>query len=146
MSEEIIWIFLLNTASSLVLTGIVWLVQITGYSSLLRVHREEFKRHHRHLTGRVLLLCLPFMVIEMASSIYLVMRAETLILYHLGGLLVVIGIWISSFLLHLPMQLRLSRGFNEELIRKLSDTNWLRVILWSAKSAISLQVLSELIS
>lgn len=143
MSEEMIWIFLLNIASSLVLTGAIWMVQLTGYTSLARIHREDFKQHHRSLTGRVLLLILPIMVLELVTSIYLVIYTETLLLYHLTGLIMVLAIWISTLLLHLPMQLRLHKGFDEELVHKLRDTNWLRVILWSSKSVISLQVLVE---
>ncbi|MEX2584958.1 MAG: hypothetical protein WD315_01110 [Balneolaceae bacterium] len=143
MSEETIWIFLLNIASSLVLTGAIWMVQLNGYNALARIHREDFKKHHRSLAGRALLLILPLMVLELVTSIYLVIYTETLLLYHLTGLIMVIAIWISTLLLHLPMQLRLHKGFDEELVHKLRDTNWLRVILWSSKSVISLQVLLE---
>ncbi|MEX1062304.1 MAG: hypothetical protein WEC12_01765 [Balneolaceae bacterium] len=146
MTEELVWVFLLNTACSLILTGIIWFMQIVYYPVLPRLYRAEFKRHHRFIVSRSVFIAGPFMAGELISSIYLASNAEQFFLYHLGGLIIVAILWLSTFFIQLPAHFRLNKGYNEEFVKKLTDTNWLRTILWSAKSLISLQALFQLTS
>lgn len=145
MTEETIWIGILNIAASLLLTGMVWLLQLLFYPTLEKLHRADFVSHHRSLYMRITLLALPVMLIELTTSVWLVLYAETRFLYHLAGLIAVGMIWLSSLFLHIPIHIRLRKGFDERLVQRLGEINWIRIILWSAKSLISLQVLHGMI-
>jgi hypothetical protein len=44
-----------------------------------------------------------------------------------------------------PQHAKLTGGFDEHAIRKLVHTNWIRTILWSVKSALSLYILLSIV-
>lgn len=144
MSEEFIWVLIVNIAASLLLTGMVWLIQLAGYPALTKLHRAEFSRHHRNLTVRSATIAAPVMIAELVTTIWLILNAETLFFYHLAAGIVVIILWLLTLGIHIPAHIRLQQGYDESHINRLSDANWLRIILWSAKSLISLLVLSNL--
>ena len=43
-------------------------------------------------------------------------------------------VWLSTFVLQVPIHNRLKSGKDERLIRRLVATNWVRTIAWSLKA------------
>ncbi len=141
MSEEILWVFILNTTCSIALTGIIWYIQVVHYPTFSRLYRAEFIRHHRFHIIRTAFVVAPLMMIELATSGYLVFYSETLLFYHITGLIIVVLIWLSTFLIQAPMHFKLQKGYDGELVKRLIDSNWIRTLLWSAKSLLSLHAI-----
>ena len=73
------------------------------------------------------------MLIELALAGLLLVAADFGLKYIICGLLV-ICIWLSTFLLSVPCHQRLNRGKNLKVINLLIMTNWPRTILWSLKA------------
>jgi hypothetical protein len=138
MSEDILWVFILNTTCSVALTGIVWFVQVVHYPAFSRFYRAEFIRHHRFHIIRTAFVVTPLMIIELATSGFLVFNSDALHFYHITGLIIVILIWLSTFLIQAPIHIKLQKGYNDDLVKRLIDSNWIRTLLWSAKSLLSL--------
>jgi len=55
------------------------------------------------------------------------------------GLLVVV--WASTFTIQVPLHARLSTGFDENVWRRLVNTNWVRTIAWTGRGVIALLML-----
>lgn len=134
-------IFILNIFCSFFMCGLIWLVQLVHYPFFSRAERSQFTEHIRFHGMRISFVVLPVMIAELISSILLTFYAPSFQTIHLIGLIVVILIWLSTFLLQVPQHAKLTGGFDEHAIRKLVHTNWIRTILWSVKSALSLYIL-----
>ncbi len=138
-------IFILNIFCSFFMCGLIWLVQLVHYPFFSRAERSQFTEHIRFHGMRISFVVLPVMIAELISSILLTLYAPSFQTIHLIGLIVVILIWLSTFLLQVPQHAKLTVGFDEHAIRKLVHTNWIRTILWSVKSALSLYILLSIV-
>lgn len=136
-------ILLLNTFSSIFLCGLIWMVQLVHYPFFLRADRTQFTDHIRFHGFRISFIVLPVMITELISSILLTLYATEFQTIHLLGLIVVIMIWVSTFLLQVPQHAKLIVAFDEKAIRKLVRTNWIRTILWSFKSVLALYLINS---
>lgn len=145
MTGETIQIVLLaNVASTLMLVGLIWFVQIVHYPQLARVGREQFTGYeaaHIRLTTRV--VAGP-MLVEAATSALLVWQPPSpdLALACGAGLALVLVIWMSTITLQVPKHDVLAKAFDVDTIRALVRSNWIRTIGWSLRGALVLYLLS----
>lgn len=58
---------------------------------------------------------------------------------HLAGTLV-LAIWVSTFVVQVPLHGRLVRGFEISVHRRLVRTNWLRTAVWSVRGVLALLI------
>ena len=138
-------IFLACLAATLGMTGLIWFVQVVHYPLLGKVGSATFADYHAdhtRLTGRVVFL--P-MVVELFTSIYLVVDrprhlTPTLAWLGLGFALITWG--VTAFL-SVPAHNHLSRGFDPTWHRSLVATNWMRAVAWTAHSAVLLIALNR---
>ena len=117
------------------MTGIIWLVQLVIYPQFLNVGIGEFSRYHkRHLSG-IGMLVAPLMVTELALSGLAVwqFRQHSLQGLTIAAAAITAALWLTTFLLHVPLHRVLERGWSERHIHRLISTNWIRTILWSAR-------------
>ena len=108
--------------------GLIWLVQIVHYPSFLFVDQIKFKKFNSFHQSKITYIVLPVMLIELASSV-LVSYFSINILNSIN-LLLLIGVWLSTFLLSVPIHSKLLVGFNEAKIMSLVRTNWLRTLFF----------------
>ena len=139
-------IFLLNVASTLVMTGVIWFVQVVHYPLFNRVGLAEFARYeadHSNLTG---LVVVPLMLVELATAALLVWQQLPDIskFWLVVGLALVVLIWATSFFVSVPQHGKLASGFDLAAYRTLVTTNWIRTLAWSARSLIVLYLLGKL--
>jgi hypothetical protein len=142
MSYELI--FLINTFSSFFLTGLIWLVQLVHYPSFRFVGNgnfADFQMHHVHSIAKIVI---PVMVAEITSSFGLAWIDGWLSLNAVGFYGVIL-IWAATGLFSVPAHSTLEAGKNKEAINKLVSTNWIRTILWTTKSGITMYLLYKLI-
>lgn len=128
------------------MTGLVWFVQVVHYPLFAYVGGNfvPYEQLHTVRTGWVVA---PVMLAELGSSILLVFnprfvsRNEAVI-----GLLLVIGLWVSTWALQIPQHTTLSQGYDMRAQRFLVMSNWLRTVLWSVRSGLLLYWLGRALS
>tara|TARA_R100001143_G_scaffold44720_1_gene40085 strand:+ start:2095 stop:2532 length:438 start_codon:yes stop_codon:yes gene_type:complete len=138
-------ILLVNIFSSFFMCGVIWLVQLVHYPFFFRADRTQFTEHIRFHGFRISFIVLPVMTLELISSILLTIYAPDFQALHLIGLIVVLLIWVSTFLLQVPQHAKLVDKFDENAILKLVRTNWIRTILWSIKSGLALYLIASIV-
>lgn len=122
---------ILHLVVTSILVGIIWIIQMVHYPSFRFVSRENFDPFHRHHTSSITPIVAPAMVIELSLVIYICYREFSII--NLTQLTFVLIVWISTFLIQVPIHNKLAEVFSQELVEKLIKTNWVRTILWTAK-------------
>jgi len=128
------------------MTGLIWFVQVVHYPLFAYVN-GNFVRYEQLHTVRTGWVVAPVMLAELGSSALLVLnprfvsRNEAII-----GLLLVIGLWVSTWALQIPQHTTLSQGYDAAAQRFLVTSNWLRTILWSVRSGLLLYWLGRALS
>ena len=137
-----------QTAATLFMTGVIWIVQSVHYPLFALVGRDGFpdyaREHQRRITG-VVAVAMP---VEAVTAVLLLLATPTGVqkgLLVLGAILL-LPIWLSTALLQVPAHRRLSAGFDDRAVSRLVETNWLRTALWSARSTLILVVLAQAIN
>ena len=124
-----------NLSISWGLMILIWLVQLIIYPSFSRISPEEFKAYHRWYVIRISSVVLPLMVAELILSIWWVLSDDYSAISVSAGLLVLI-VWLSTFVLQVPIHNRLKAGREDREIRRLVATNWIRAAAWSLKAVV----------
>lgn len=128
------------------MTGLIWLIQLVQYPLMSRVGDEFFVQYELLHCRNITPIVLPLMTVELFSSAWLAWKplqgqdAVLIIGCVLTGL-----IWASTFFLQVPMHDQLSQAFNAEIHSRLVQTNWIRTVLWSARSALMIWVLANIL-
>jgi hypothetical protein len=137
-------ILLLHTVSTFSLLGLIWFVQLVHYPLFAHAARGSFSTLAINHQKRTSLVVVPLMTTELftATTLALAPPPGAALLARVGLLLLVI-IWTSTALLQVPLHRRLVAGFDRSVISRLVRTNWLRTLLWSARSWIAVLLLSE---
>jgi hypothetical protein len=129
------WWVAVQAGSTWAMTGVIWIVQLVQYPGFARVGRTEFAAFHAHHCRSIGFVVGPLMVVEMLTAVLLAWGGQPAWFWQmmLGMLLV---IWLSTGLWQGPLHGRLAReGPRAELVRALVRGNWLRTVLWTARSA-----------
>lgn len=113
--------------------GVIWLVQILIYPSFRLA--KDVKYHHFHMKA-ITFVVLPAMLLELAGTIYYYLLIQEPLI--LASLVLLILIWLSTFLLQVPQHRRIQSENSIKSINRLISSNWIRTILWSAKTLLLL--------
>ncbi|MDR8391283.1 hypothetical protein NC796_09055 [Aliifodinibius sp. S!AR15-10] len=138
-------LLIINIAATLFMTGLIWFVQVVHYPGFSRVGEQDFREYHGFHVLRTGIVVIPPMIIELATSIWLVVAFDRLWMFNVFGLALVIGIWLSTGLLQAPTHGRLQSDSSSSIISKLVATNWIRTVLWSVKAALGIYLLMKVI-
>jgi hypothetical protein len=132
----------LHVASTLYMVGLIWFVQLVHYPLMDRVPPSGFAEFERAHASRTSWAVGPPMLVEMATAVSLVvvpgLAPDSRI--AILGLVILIGIWISTALLQVPAHGLLAEGFDEDVHRRLVRTNWIRTLLWTARGWVALSL------
>lgn len=127
-------LFPIHLASTAVMTGVIWFVQLIHYPWFHDVPADRFTAYHAKYTRAVGMIVGPAMTIEFATALALLFFSDaSLRLMYATGLGLLIVIWLSTALLQVPCHTRLAGGYDERIHRKLVSTNWIRTAGWSAR-------------
>jgi hypothetical protein len=122
--------------------GIVWFVQIIHYPLFDFVSANEFKAYEQEHVGRTKYLIMPLMLSEIATAIALVWNVgfgfQNLIWLNF---ILLIFIWLSTFLVQVPFHTSLSSGKDSQKIKKLVRSNWIRTVLWTVRLIILIAII-----
>jgi len=129
------WIFVVNVAAAWFLTGLIWTIQVVHYPlfSLVGDRFCDYEERHMRRIGYVVG---PLMLVELAASALLVWSRPSYVspATALASLGLVLVIWISTITLQAPCHRLLSQGFDASVERRLTLSNWIRTIAWTARA------------
>ena len=133
-------IFLANLAATLMMTGLIWFIQIVHYPLFAKVGEPGFALYaqaHSQLTTWVVF---PLMTIELLTAVLMLIQRPASITAQTAwiGLILVVVIWGATGLLSVPQHNILVDGFDAGAQQKLVATNWVRTIAWSLRSGLVL--------
>jgi uncharacterized membrane protein len=135
-------VVLVHLASTLYLTGLIWVIQLVHYPLMDRVPASRFDEFHAQHTRRISLVVIPPMLVELATAGWLAWqppgRAPAGLTWI--GLALLAVVWLSTFALQVPQHTRLSRGFEAAAHRRLVRGNWIRTAAWSLRAAVALAI------
>lgn len=124
-----------HDAATLVMVGVIWFVQVVHYPLMARVSASEFAAYEREHQNRTTFVVAPTMLIEAVAAAVL----QVVVPPGLGRVLPAAGIallavmWLSTFLVQVPLHTRLAGGFDAGVHRKLVHSNWLRTAAWTGR-------------
>ncbi len=124
-----------NLAVSWGLLILIWLVQLIIYPGFHRIPREAFVSYHRWYVIRISSIVLPLMLAELITTVWWIRSNNYAAVSVSAGILVII-VWLSTFVLQVPIHNRLKAGSKDREIRRLVATNWIRTAAWSLKAGI----------
>jgi len=116
------------------MTGLIWFVQVVHYPMFARVGRDSWESYHRRHMSLTTIVVLPAMLIEAATGIWLCYAGANL--PHLWLLGMLAGVWLSTFLIQVPIHNQLAVRFDHGLVRRLVRTNWIRTALWTGRATV----------
>lgn len=133
-------LLLLQIASTLILVGVIWIIQLVQYPFFSEVKAENFPKYHAAHTFWITPVVAPAMIVEIITSILIIFYPPESIDYRLlwFGLILAITVWASTFFLQVPMHNKLAKGFDANAHSTLVNTNWIRTIAWSLRGALVL--------
>lgn len=125
--EELTLLHLLVTSGLFVL---IWLVQLCHYPQFSFLDERTFNQAMKHHQRSISYVVMPLMLIELGICIYSAVLGLSQSYILLG---LVILIWLSTFVLQVPLHDQLLEGKDFSKIQMLVKTNWVRTILWTVK-------------
>lgn len=135
------FLLILNLTSTFMLCGLIWTIQLVHYPSFHLLDRENFNSHMAFHKFRISIIVVPLMLTELITSTFLAFFAVSLTLIHQIGFLLVLTIWLTTFLFQVPLHSKISEKYNEESVTKLVRTNIVRTVLWSFKAMLGFYIL-----
>lgn len=138
---------LLNIASTLFMTGVIWFVQVVHYPLFDGVGLDGFELYEtRHSNLTTFVVIVP-MFVELITAALLVWKRPALLnVWKVWLGLGLVGIiWLSTAFLQVPQHSKLALGFDVSAHGFLVSSNWLRTAAWTLRSALVVVWLSRLI-
>lgn len=109
---------------------LIWMIQRVVYLSFLHYSNENLIVWHRKYTSSFSPIVIPLMFGQLGISIYQVALSTNS--YTVLNLLIIIILWLSTFLQFLPIHSNISKGkTSKKMLKSLVAKNWSRTILWS---------------
>lgn len=130
---------------SLLMTGVIWVVQLVIYPLFqeygkraekhddnLVVVKRELQWLHDCYTPKISLVVIPLMFSELGLAVYHTITKPSP--FSFVGLSLVVGSWLSTFFLSVPLHQRIAESQDFKSTVLLVRTNWPRVLLWTGRS------------
>lgn len=109
---------------------LIWLVQLVIYPGFRYYSKENLIAWHRNYTFGISLVVIPLMFGQLISAG--LQLFQNLNLYAIVSIVLIVIVWVSTFLQFVPMHNNISKGiFDDALLNRMVRSNWLRTILWS---------------
>ena len=112
------------------LAVLIWLVQLIIYPSFTYYKPNDLVKWHQKYTTRLAFVVIPLMISQLLLAIIAVF-------YHLNmvsicSFLVVLFLWIFTFVTFAPLHYKISEGnTNQSILQQLIQRNWIRTFFWS---------------
>lgn len=125
----LIELLLITTA---VMTGVIWVVQIYIYPNFQNISPSQWIEFHKFHTKMISFIVIPLMLTEGLFTCLLIGSIFNIPLFQWILLMTIIA-WASTFIIQVPIHLKLSNSHQPILIKRIIHTNWIRTVAWTAK-------------
>ena len=133
-------VVLVHAAATWFMVGLIWFVQVVHYPLAATVGDDAFVSYQHAHMARTSVVVVPAMMVELAAAGWLLIERPAGIpdwAPWLGAALLGL-VWASTALLQVPAHSALTLGLDEEQVRRLVSTNWIRTIGWSLRGLLAL--------
>tara|TARA_Y100000814_G_scaffold292048_1_gene269767 strand:- start:3056 stop:3481 length:426 start_codon:yes stop_codon:yes gene_type:complete len=134
-------ILLFQIVINVYLLGVIIMTQFITYPTFLIIDKNSFNKYHRKYVNIISIIVAPAMVLEITSLIVLVYLSKDFLLVK--SLILLLCIWLTTFIIMVPSHNILSRKNDSKEIKKLININWVRTFLWSVKLIVMLIIYYE---
>lgn len=125
----------LHRSSCFAMVGVIWIIQLVHYPAFLWIDRVHFKAFSRFHADSITPVVLPLMVTELGSACGLLLLHNVSALGMINVASIVV-IWLWTFFVSVPCHEKLAaEGWQEDTIRWLIHSNWMRTALWTSRGA-----------
>ena len=115
------------------MVGVSLITQFVTYPSFKLIKSITFSEFHKSYTKKMLFIVAPVMILELISSLLLVIFDISDNHTEIGLLITLILIWLLTFFNIVPIHNKLTVNYNKDLNQKLIKYNGLRTLLWIIK-------------
>ena len=128
-------VFCCHFAATWNMTGLCWLVQRVQYPLMEQVGVERFAAYEAAHVTRIGPVVAPVMLLEMGTALALLtwgglaFRNSLFLL----SLVFLVGIWLSTFGIQVPLHAQLAHGFDADAHARLVRSNWIRTVFWTIR-------------
>ena len=139
-------IFLVHLASTLLMVGVIWIVQVVHYPLFASVGAGGWAAYEAAHQSRITLVVGPLMIAELVTAVWLVLdRPAALPAWAvlLGAALVGL-IWASTAFVQVPLHAALGGPFDADAHARLVATNWIRTAGWTLRGGLVLWMTARL--
>ena len=133
-----LWVVSVHAASTLMMAGLVWFVQVVHYPLFALVGTDASVAYERAHQRRTTWVVAPLMLLELASAVVIALQADGMRWLALIGLALLAVAWASTWLVQVPCHRRLESGLDARVVHRLVRSNWIRTTAWTARGAIAL--------
>ena len=119
--------------SNLIMVGVSLITHFVTYPSFRLIKSSLFSEFHKSYTNKMLFIVAPVMILELISSLFLVIFDISDNNTEIGLLISLLLIWFLTFFIIVPIHNKLSVNYNKDLNQKLIKFNGLRTIFWIIK-------------
>ena len=134
-------ILLFQIVINVYLLGVIIMTQFITYPTFLIIDKNSFNKYHRKYVNIISIIVAPAMILEITSLIVLVYLSKDFLLVK--SLILLLCIWLTTFIIMVPSHNILSRKNDSKEIKKLININWVRTFLWSVKLIVMLIIYYE---
>lgn len=136
-------IVVVHAIATLAMVGLIWFVQIVHYPMFANVGPAAFPAYAKQHVRRTSWVVGPLMSAECGAACWLAWYPPPGAgVWTAVGFVLLLAVWVSTATLQVPCHRALEAGHDLEVIRRLTHTNWIRTIAWSARGAIAVALLT----
>jgi hypothetical protein len=137
-------VLLVNVAATLLMCGVIWMVQLVHYPLFSEVGESTYVRYQNGHQTLITLLVGPLMLIEAGTALLLLAQPPQGVPAWMtwAGMALVAVVWGATFFLSVPQHAVLSAGFDAEAHRALVSSNWVRTLAWSGRGVLVLAMVA----
>jgi hypothetical protein len=121
------------------MVGLIWIVQTVHYPLFAKVGSETFPSYQKSHTTRITFIVMPLMFTELGTALALCALPLSPVAHQIAVIATaLLGIiWLSTFLVQVPLHDALLKGFSAPHHQKLVRTNWIRTIAWTLRGVLA---------
>ncbi len=140
-------LLLAHLAATLLMTGVIWVVQIVVYPQFIHSgpHLADAPAMVREHGRRIVPVVTAPMLLELATAVVLLVPgwrpAELPAWAAWVGAGLVAALWVVTTFVSVPCHAALSARWDAAVAARLVRTNWWRTALWTSRAALLLAVL-----
>ena len=140
-------VFLLHVLSTLVMVGVIWVVQVVHYPLFAGVGGAGWAAYEASHQSRITPVVGPAMLVELVTAVWLVLdRPAAFPAWAVVAGAALVGlIWASTAFVQVPLHAALGGAFDAEAHGRLVATNWVRTVAWTVRGGLVLWLTARLL-